>query len=105
VGGEEELMGEGLGIRRASVDVAPSLIVDVLHMPENCLIVGAVWNFDRQTLRLYVECPDLDVVGDGAPIPNLIPTVRKTTADDGAVTIAWEWYVPRPGVVTQDRRI
>jgi len=80
--------------RMASMLAAPFMIEKAMHMPEGHIIVGASWDFDSQSIILYLEGPGLPEVPLGAPVPRITPTVTETQDERGGITAtAWEWNI------------
>lgn len=64
-----------------SFDLSPELIERVLGIPEGHQIVGAFWNFETSTIRLFVEGPDLPEVDEGVPLRTVKPVIRDGEFD------------------------
>lgn len=75
----------------ASFAVTPNIIEDALAFPAGHHIVGATWDFASQTVRLYVEGPDLPEVEPGQIVGSIFPTVTKSINDDGKEKYIWTW--------------
>jgi hypothetical protein len=74
------MSGETLGW----VDVSTDLLREALHAPFNAHIVGARFDFDRRTVGLLFDSPDLPAT-EGT-IPTYSPTVTREQA-------VWRWNV------------
>lgn len=67
-----------------------------LGMPDNCKFCGAQWNFVTQTLQVFIICPDLPVVNEGMPIPEVRPLITKEVVPGGFKKFEWSWDLRWP---------
>jgi hypothetical protein len=77
--------------RAASFDVSTTLITEALRLPERTCIFGVEWQFESDTLRLYVTHPDFSEVPTGVRVPHMSPVIYVTRDEAGGETYEWQW--------------
>ena len=62
---------------RAQMIVYCGLLADAISLPNDVKIIGADWNFESQSVRLFLEGERLPAVDEGEIIPLIMPFVTK----------------------------
>ena len=77
---------------RAQVIVSCNLIAKAISLPNDIKIIGADWNFESQSVRLFLEGERLPTVGEGEIIPLIMPCVVKVeNKETGKKEFKWEY--------------
>jgi hypothetical protein len=78
-----------MGRRVACFDVSNTLLAECLRMSKDAKIVTVEPKFQIDSVRIYVECPELPEVQEGEKIPLINPTI--TTKME-----TWNWNADKP---------
>ena len=73
----------------------PVFLADALGMPKDHNIVGADWNLLANTVRVYVEGPEMPEVQEGCAISQISPTISCWETENGIVNKRFDWNVKK----------
>lgn len=83
-----------LPVRRAYFHLSSDLLKQALHMPEDCKVIGADWDFAGDCLKIYIEHDELPEVPVGQCLPIVWPTIKKeliTLDEEAKITYKYTW--------------
>lgn len=76
----------------AFFELAPDVLAELLHMPDNHKIAAIEWSYTKQVAKIVVEGPDLPEWKQGRVLPQVTPQITtKQDAKTGRITYEWEW--------------
>lgn len=66
--------------RRAYFLLSPEMLKRALMIPVETHVIGAAWDFNTDSLKVYVEDESLDEVPTGQVLPCIRPTLTRDLA-------------------------
>lgn len=79
--------------RRGVIAISPSILTDILGLPEGYVVTGVHPDFHAMAIFVAVASPDLDRVPENAQAPRLGDSVAlvKHVDDEGKTWMRLEW--------------
>ena len=81
-------------VRRAYFRLNTDLLKQALHIPEDCKVIGADWDFAGDCLKIYIEHDDLPEVAVEQYLPMVCPTIKRelvTLDEEAKITYKYTW--------------
>ena len=79
---------------RAQIIISPELISKAISLPNDIKIIGADWNFESQSVRLFLDGERLPTVAEGEIIPLIMSCVETVlNKETGKKEYEWKYEI------------